>query len=160
MKINLCITSSLYCVTEEVMLAEENKNSGRSPLDGEFAHTLNTPTLHHTWIHDYYMLHNGHRENAPLFICVWKHVKTLFPVKFNHNPYCKSLCKLQVTIATTLMLVFTGSTSFRYVPRYVNMLAIQHVSLMSQFYIKKKFLIAAGIRPRCFTSHSTILFIT
>uniref|UniRef100_A0A671VR28 Calcium voltage-gated channel subunit alpha1 E n=1 Tax=Sparus aurata TaxID=8175 RepID=A0A671VR28_SPAAU len=55
---------------EEVMLAEENKNSGRSPLDGEFAHTLNTPTLHHTWIHDYYMLHNGHRENAPLFICV------------------------------------------------------------------------------------------
>lgn len=25
-----------YCITEEVMLAEENKNSGRSPLDGKF----------------------------------------------------------------------------------------------------------------------------
>lgn len=24
-----------YCVAEEVMLAEENKNSGRSPLDGK-----------------------------------------------------------------------------------------------------------------------------
>lgn len=27
-----------YCITEEVMLAEENKNSGRSPLDGKFTH--------------------------------------------------------------------------------------------------------------------------
>lgn len=35
------------CVTEEVMLAEENKNSGRSALDGEL--TLSThsqPTVH------------------------------------------------------------------------------------------------------------------
>lgn len=26
---------SVYCLTEEVMLAEESKNSGRSPLDGK-----------------------------------------------------------------------------------------------------------------------------
>lgn len=36
------------------------------------------------------------------------------------------------------MLVFTGSASFRYVSRYINMLAIQHVGLMSHFYVKKK----------------------
>lgn len=30
-----------YFITEEVMLAEENKNSGRSPLDGKFTHNRN-----------------------------------------------------------------------------------------------------------------------
>ncbi len=50
-----------YCLTEEVMLAEENKNSGRSPLDGEFTHLrLITPT--YTWIYDYYMFYKGHRK--------------------------------------------------------------------------------------------------
>lgn len=33
-----------YCFTEEVMLAEENKNSGRSPLDGEFTHSRSVIT--------------------------------------------------------------------------------------------------------------------
>ena len=39
----MCFVCNLqfYCITEEVMLAEENKNSGRSPLDGKFTHIRN-----------------------------------------------------------------------------------------------------------------------
>lgn len=38
MRYALSVTLSFYCITEEVMLAEENKNSGRSPLDGKFTY--------------------------------------------------------------------------------------------------------------------------
>lgn len=48
-----------YDITEEVMLAEENKSSGRSPLDGEFTHLwIITPTSY-TWICDDSILYNG-----------------------------------------------------------------------------------------------------
>lgn len=33
---NTCTNITVAYITEEVMLAEENKSSGRSPLDGTF----------------------------------------------------------------------------------------------------------------------------
>lgn len=48
-----------YCITEEVMLAEENKNSGRSPLDGKFTHSTRLQPITHVSI--IITCYNGHR---------------------------------------------------------------------------------------------------
>lgn len=93
------------------MLAEENKSSGRSPLDGEFSY-VRIITSNYTWICDYYILYDRHKIccliglTAVCFNRISKHVKCssgrVYP-----SLHCKSLCKLQVTIATIQMLDLT-----------------------------------------------------
>lgn len=78
------------------MLAEENKNSGRSALDGEFSR-IRPHLTYFTAISCHQVLHDGCRT-----FDLYGNMSNLVPV--NLFTTSEWLCKLQVTIATILML--------------------------------------------------------